>query len=80
VTEAVTLLAARGPGARLLAGGQTLMPLMARRIERPDWVIDINRIDGLDQSSCCPRISAWELWYVRNKLGAARWLANTLQV
>jgi carbon-monoxide dehydrogenase medium subunit len=54
VTEAVTLLAARGPGARLLAGGQTLMPLMARRIERPDWVIDINRIDGLDQIELLP--------------------------
>lgn len=54
VTEAVTLLAARGAGARLLAGGQTLLPLMARRIERPEWVIDINRIDGLDQIELLP--------------------------
>ncbi|MBV8804858.1 MAG: FAD binding domain-containing protein, partial [Sinobacteraceae bacterium] len=47
--QAVGLLAAHGKGARLLAGGQSLMPLLTRRIERPSWVIDINRIAGLDQ-------------------------------
>jgi carbon-monoxide dehydrogenase medium subunit len=54
VTEAVTLLATHGAGSRLLAGGQTLMPLMARRIERPEWVIDINRIEGLNQIELLP--------------------------
>jgi aerobic carbon-monoxide dehydrogenase medium subunit len=47
--EAVGLLAAEAKGARLLAGGQSLMPLLTRRIERPSLVIDINRIAGLDQ-------------------------------
>jgi aerobic carbon-monoxide dehydrogenase medium subunit len=47
--EAVGLLATEGKGARLLAGGQSLMPLLTRRIERPSLVIDINRIAGLDQ-------------------------------
>jgi carbon-monoxide dehydrogenase medium subunit len=46
--EAARLLAAGGAHARLLAGGQSLMPLMIRRIERPRLVIDINRIPGLD--------------------------------
>ncbi len=47
-SEAVNLLAAHGTHARLLAGGQSLMPLMTRRIERPHLIVDINRIQGLD--------------------------------
>src|SRR5690606_15791394 len=30
-----------------LAGGQSLMPLMAMRLARPEQIIDINRIDEL---------------------------------
>jgi carbon-monoxide dehydrogenase medium subunit len=48
-SEVARLLAGEGKGARLLAGGQSLMPLLARRIERPSLIIDINRIAGLDQ-------------------------------
>lgn len=48
-TDVVDLLAGEGKGARLLAGGQSLMPLLTRRIERPSLVIDINRLTGLDQ-------------------------------
>jgi carbon-monoxide dehydrogenase medium subunit len=47
-SEAARLLTAGGANARLLAGGQSLMPLMTRRIERPRLIIDINRIPGLD--------------------------------
>jgi carbon-monoxide dehydrogenase medium subunit len=47
--DAVRLLAEQGPDARLLAGGQSLMPLMTRRIERPRFIVDINRIPGLDR-------------------------------
>jgi len=43
VAEACALLAA-DPGAVLLAGGQTLMPLLAMRLARPSRVIDISRI------------------------------------
>jgi carbon-monoxide dehydrogenase medium subunit len=53
-TEAVRLLAARGTEARLLAGGQSLMPLLTRRIERPQLIIDINRIEGLDRIEILP--------------------------
>ena len=53
-SQAVGLLAEHGAGARLLAGGQSLMPLMTRRIERPSFIIDINRIDGLSDIELLP--------------------------
>ena len=46
VDEACTLLAA-DDGARIIAGGQTLVPMMAMRLARPTRLIDINRIAGL---------------------------------
>jgi len=46
--EAITLLAAHGETAKLLAGGQSLMPLMNLRLARPQYIIDLNRIAGLD--------------------------------
>jgi CO/xanthine dehydrogenase FAD-binding subunit len=54
VTEAARLLASHGEGARILAGGQSLMPLMTRRLVRPALVIDINRIAGLDAIEILP--------------------------
>ncbi len=47
VDEAVTLLAARGDEAKILAGGQSLVPMMNFRLVRPTCLIDINRIDSL---------------------------------
>jgi carbon-monoxide dehydrogenase medium subunit len=46
VEEACALLAA-DDGARLIAGGQTLVPLMAMRLARPTRLIDIARVPGL---------------------------------
>lgn len=46
IDEACALLAA-DEGARLIAGGQTLVPLMAMRLARPTRLIDIARIPGL---------------------------------
>ncbi len=48
VEEAITLLAEHGDTAKLLAGGQSLMPLMNLRLARPQYIIDLNRIAGLD--------------------------------
>src|SRR5918994_2900889 len=42
------LLAERGDEAAVLAGGQSLVPLMNVRALRPRIVIDINRVPGLD--------------------------------
>ena len=44
--EACALLQA-DDGARIIAGGQTLVPLMAMRLARPSQLIDIARIPGL---------------------------------
>ena len=46
VDEACEMLAA-DDGARLIAGGQTLVPMMAMRLARPTRLIDINRIASL---------------------------------
>jgi carbon-monoxide dehydrogenase medium subunit len=46
VEEACALLAA-DDGARLIAGGQTLVPLMAMRLARPTRLVDIARLPGL---------------------------------
>lgn len=47
VEEAVELLASQD-GARVLAGGQSLVQLMKFRLAKPSAVIDINGIAGLD--------------------------------
>jgi CO/xanthine dehydrogenase FAD-binding subunit len=46
VDEACAMLAA-DDGARLIAGGQTLVPMMAMRLARPTRLVDINRIASL---------------------------------
>jgi carbon-monoxide dehydrogenase medium subunit len=46
IDEACAFLAA-DDGARVIAGGQTLVPLMAMRLARPSRLIDIARIPGL---------------------------------
>jgi CO/xanthine dehydrogenase FAD-binding subunit len=48
VAEALSILAEHGDDAKLLAGGQSLMPMMNMRLATPQVVVDINRIAGLD--------------------------------
>lgn len=57
VGEACDLLARHGDDAKLLAGGQSLVPMMAMRLLRPAWLVDINEIAALkhvsfDQDHC----------------------------
>lgn len=47
VDEVLELLSAEG-GARVLAGGQSLVPLMKFRLEKPTVIVDVNRIPRLD--------------------------------
>jgi carbon-monoxide dehydrogenase medium subunit len=47
IEEACKLLAEADGGALVLAGGQTLMPLLALRLSQPFILIDINKIDAL---------------------------------
>jgi len=46
--EALELLHEYGDEAKILAGGQSLMPLMNLRLARPKVIVDINRLSGLD--------------------------------
>jgi carbon-monoxide dehydrogenase medium subunit len=46
LTEAVRLLGSLD-NAKLLAGGQSLMPMLNMRFVLPDHVVDLNRVDGL---------------------------------
>ncbi|HSE91544.1 MAG TPA: xanthine dehydrogenase family protein subunit M [Candidatus Binatia bacterium] len=48
ISEAITLLQQHGEGAKLLAGGQSLVPMMKLRIARPRYLIDIHRIADLN--------------------------------
>jgi aerobic carbon-monoxide dehydrogenase medium subunit len=47
--EALTLLQTYGEAAQILSGGQSLIPLMKLRLASPAYLIDINRIPGLDR-------------------------------
>jgi 2-furoyl-CoA dehydrogenase FAD binding subunit len=47
LAEVHTLLAAEGGDARVLAGGQTLVPMLSMRFARPKVLIDIMRIPAL---------------------------------
>ena len=49
--EAVALLQKHGPDAKLLSGGQSLIPMMKLRLVSPEYIVDINRIPGLDYIS-----------------------------
>ena len=65
LAEAHSVLAAEGGDAAVIAGGQTLVPLMAMRLARPTRIIDIARIPGLT--------------YVRDEVGEIAIGATTKQ-
>jgi carbon-monoxide dehydrogenase medium subunit len=46
--EALSVLDQHGDEAKLLAGGQSLIPLMKLRFAAPEVLVDLNRIPGLD--------------------------------
>jgi CO/xanthine dehydrogenase FAD-binding subunit len=64
IDEACALLAA-DDGARVIAGGQTLVPMMAMRLARPTRIVDIARIANLS--------------YIREQAGAVEIGATTRQ-
>ena len=45
--EAISLLDSYGPEASVLAGGQSLIPMMKLGLAAPSYVVDINRLPGL---------------------------------
>jgi CO/xanthine dehydrogenase FAD-binding subunit len=78
VDEAVDLLARYGDDAKVLAGGQSLIPLLNFRLARPERLVDVNRIDelayirrreGTLHIGAVTRVASLE----RSPLVAARW-------
>jgi carbon-monoxide dehydrogenase medium subunit len=49
VAEAVALLASHGGEAKPLAGGQSLMPMLAFRVAAPSLIVDLRKLDELRQ-------------------------------
>lgn len=47
IPEALALLAEHGDEAKVLAGGQSLMPMLSMRLAYPSVVVDINRLEEL---------------------------------
>ena len=47
IEEALALLGEHGYEAKILAGGQSLIPLMRFRLAEPAQIVDVNRIQGL---------------------------------
>jgi CO/xanthine dehydrogenase FAD-binding subunit len=47
IDDVMVLLRRHGSDARLLAGGQTLLPMMNFRLAAPEVIIDLNRIPEL---------------------------------
>jgi carbon-monoxide dehydrogenase medium subunit len=66
ISEAIALLKEHGEDAKLLAGGQSLVPMMKLRIARPKYLIDIHRIADLN--------------YIREQAGQIRCGAMTRHV
>src|SRR6201984_2625266 len=48
LAEAISLLADGDGEAKVLAGGQSLVPLMKLRFASPELIVDINNVGGLD--------------------------------
>lgn len=48
VEEAVSVLAEVGHDGKILAGGQSLIPILNMRLASPAHIVDINRVTGLD--------------------------------
>ena len=49
IQEATGLLARLGEDAKILSGGQSLIPLMKLRLASPKYLVDINGLPGLDK-------------------------------
>jgi len=62
VAGALGLLRELGEDAKIIAGGQSLVAMMNFRLARPEHLIDIRRVPGLDQirrEGDCLRIGHW---------------------
>ena len=65
INEAVALLAGHNGEAKALAGGQSLMPMMAFRVAQPSLLVDLRKLPGLKEIKIDPdgvRLGALVRW------------------
>ncbi|MEE2760728.1 MAG: FAD binding domain-containing protein [Pseudomonadota bacterium] len=63
--EVLAILAERGDGAMVLAGGQSLMPVLAFRLAAPEILVDLKNVpalDGIEVSANGVRLGARVRW------------------
>jgi carbon-monoxide dehydrogenase medium subunit len=49
IEEVLELIGSRNEDTTLLAGGQSLVPMLSMRLARPELLVDLNRVPGLDR-------------------------------
>jgi carbon-monoxide dehydrogenase medium subunit len=49
IEEAVALLASRSGNAKIISGGQSLVPMLAFRLAAPELLVDLKRLQGLNR-------------------------------
>ena len=60
--EALATLASLGADGKVLAGGQSLVPLLSMRLAAPSTLVDINALPDLDTSGWTRRTSGSPRW------------------
>lgn len=71
VAEALDILREHGEDAKVLAGGQSLVPLLSFRLAAPGHLVDINRLAGLDRIERTP--AGWRIPALVRQRGAELW-------
>ncbi|HEY1703960.1 MAG TPA: xanthine dehydrogenase family protein subunit M [Trebonia sp.] len=61
VTEALSLLDIHSDQSKVLAGGQSLFPVLSFRLAAPEHLIDINRLPGLDTLARTADGTGWRI-------------------
>ena len=78
VEEALSALAEAGEDAKVLAGGQSLLPVLRLRLAAPTLVVDLGRIEelrGVREDGDALVIGADD--HARRRCCATRWCAST---
>ena len=60
--EALDLLARVGADGKVLAGGQSLLPILNMRLAAPAHLVDINRLDDLAYVRVEDEVCGWVRW------------------
>jgi carbon-monoxide dehydrogenase medium subunit len=79
VDEVLSILAERGDDAKVLAGGQSLIPLLKLRFAAPGILVDLNRLPGLDGVAENGRLEIGPLAR-HNQLARLGWLKGRYDV